>query len=134
MLTDNLNFVNALAKRMAEMAGEAGLMASAKSRGPEELLVGSNKGDPKPPDPLITTVACKHVWGGLIPPLQQECAFGCKFLPAVKSEKTLISSPGPPPAPQLGMIDLPEVTQSTSSLLLRSWSIWNILRSEGNTS
>lgn len=65
----------------------------------EEPLVASNKGDPKPHDPLITTVACKHVWGGLIPPLQHDCVFGCKFLPAVKSEKTLISSVCPPVPP-----------------------------------
>lgn len=63
-----------------------------KEGAPEEPLVASSKGDPEPSDPLITTVACKHVWGGLIPPLHQECAFGCKFFPAVKSEKTLISS------------------------------------------
>lgn len=70
-----------------------------KEGAPEEPLVAGNKGDPEPSDPLITTVACKHVWGGLIPPLHQECAFGCKFFPAVKSEKTLISSLCPPPPP-----------------------------------
>lgn len=104
-----LNLLNVLSRRVAEsdvpertapqpLGGEActSFLQRADTTG---ACGGQQERWSKAPDPPITTVACKHVWGGLIPPSQQECVFGCKFLPAVKSEKTLISSPCPPVPP-----------------------------------
>lgn len=90
------------------LAGKASCDGFHREWDAEEPLVGSSKGAPKPPDPLITTVACEHGWGGLIPPLHHHRALGCKFLPAGKSRNTLIKAWL---SPQLGMMDFPEVTR-----------------------
>lgn len=71
--------------------------APLQEMGTRRAIGGQQERGPKAPDPPITTAACRHAWGGLSHPLQQECVFGCKFLPAVKSEKTLISAPCPLP-------------------------------------
>ena len=95
--------------------------APLQEMGTRRAIGGQQERGPKAPDPPITTAACRHAWGGLSHPLQQECVFGCKFPPSPRS-------------PQLGMIHLPELAQCTSSPFLHFWGIWNILWSEGNIS